>query len=599
MRGLEQKTVEEVGQLALLGHATTVDDLERVRVDLRVRVAVLGDTERRNFAESVTAALVVRYWTAMCERHQAEMPVQCPPVKPSEFPMPEVNEYARLCAELPVTAALYQIGEFYTRLLPEAYRSKNGVFYTPPELVERTLDLLELEGADWSKARVFDPACGGAAFAAFVAIRMLRSNRSKSADDRISDIQKRLVGMELDRFSGWLSAVFLEAVCLPLLKATGRRLDGVVHVGDTLKVSPADLGLFDIVVGNPPYGKTRLEPADRLRFQGSLFGHANLYGLFMHTAVVLTRPGGLIGLVTPTSYLGGEYFKNLRDFLQRSAPPSRLSFVSDREHVFSDVLQETQLSVFRRGQSTSTKKRTHLECIQPRPDRPPVITDLGSLPPLDSNGGPWILPRSRQQSDLVRRLNSMPTRLADYGYRVATGQLVWNRHKDQFCDVAEYGTIPVLWAECVRADGTFAFSASSRSHKPFIRLTDAQSFLMNQEPCVLVQRTTSKEQTKRLIAAKVPKSFIARHSGYAVENHVNMVIPLQGKPAVSLATLAAVLNSWAVDQAFRCISGSVAVSAYELENMPLPSVDMLNLRLKGKSAGQIEATLETLYSTDD
>jgi adenine-specific DNA-methyltransferase len=39
---------------------------------------------------------------------------------------------------------------------------------------------------------------------------------------------------------------------------------------------------------------------------------------------------------------------------------------------------------------------------------------------------------------------------------------------------------------------------------------------------------------------------------------------------VTPEVLAAFLNSSIADQAFRCLSGSVAVSAYELEALPLP-----------------------------
>ena len=49
-----------------------------------------------------------------------------------------------------------------------------------------------------------------------------------------------------------------------------------------------------------------------------------------------------------------------------------------------------------------------------------------------------------------------------------------------------------------------------------------------------------------------------------------MLLPLDGKPAVSPALLAALLNIDIADQAFRCLSGSVAVSAYEMEALPLP-----------------------------
>ena len=40
---------------------------------------------------------------------------------------------------------------------------------------------------------------------------------------------------------------------------------------------------------------------------------------------------------------------------------------------------------------------------------------------------------------------------------------------------------------------------------------------------------------------------------------------------MSPAAVAELLNSEVVDQLFRCLNGSVAVSAYELEALPLPS----------------------------
>lgn len=55
-----------------------------------------------------------------------------------------------------------------------------------------------------------------------------------------------------------------------------------------------------------------------------------------------------------------------------------------------------------------------------------------------------------------------------------------------------------------------------------------------------------------------------------VENHLNMVKSVDGHAGVSPTVLAAVLNSDVVDQLFRCINGSVAVSAYELKALPLP-----------------------------
>lgn len=68
-----------------------------------------------------------------------------------------------------------------------------------------------------------------------------------------------------------------------------------------------------------------------------------------------------------------------------------------------------------------------------------------------------------------------------------------------------------------------------------------------------------------------------------------MVRPLHSPPVVRPAALAAFLNSAIVDQAFRCLSGSVAVSAYELEALPLPPPDAL---------GDLSAAVATAASRD-
>jgi adenine-specific DNA-methyltransferase len=114
--------------------------------------------------------------------------------------------------------------------------------------------------------------------------------------------------------------------------------------------------------------------------------------------------------------------------------------------------------------------------------------------------------------------------------------------------------------------------------------------------------TTAKEQDRRLIAAELPESFVVTHGGVIIENHLNM-IRAPAKPAVAPAVIAAVLNSNAADAAFRCISGSVAVSAFELEAMPLPSPATMRkiARLLKQRAlvTEVETAIATAYGIAD
>ena len=85
-----------------------------------------------------------------------------------------------------------------------------------------------------------------------------------------------------------------------------------------------------------------------------------------------------------------------------------------------------------------------------------------------------------------------------------------------------------------------------------------------------------------------------------VENHLNMVYSASTKPRLALRTLATLLNSATLDQAFRCINGSVAVSAYELNSLPLPNAEQMRLLqelvLSGGASSDIEQLIASFYS---
>jgi adenine-specific DNA-methyltransferase len=420
-------------------------------------------------------------------------------------------------------------------------------------------------GIDWSICRVLDPACGGGAFLAPVAAKLL-SERSLSAREFVQDIGRRLRGFEIDPFAAWASQIFLEATLMEVCREAGERLPVVVEVCNSL-LKDFEAAAYDLVIGNPPYGRVTLSEEVRGRYRRSLYGHANLYGLFTDLAVHLTRPGGVIAYVTPTSFLAGEYFKALRALLQAEAPPDGIDFISVREGVFEDALQEALLATYRRGRAWARPKAN---VISPVTYDKAVVEFSGRFDLPSTPGGPWLAPRTADGEALIGVLRNFEHRLRDYGYEVSTGPLVWNRHKSQLVSERGKGTLPLIWAESVGADGVFAFRAEKKNHRPYFKPRKGDEWLISTEPCILLQRTTAKEQSRRLIAAELPPTFLSDHGAVVIENHLNMLKPIHGATCVPPHVLTAFLNSEAVDRAFRCISGSVAVSAYELEALPLP-----------------------------
>ncbi|HYH23593.1 MAG TPA: N-6 DNA methylase [Azospirillum sp.] len=546
--------------------------------------------------------VVEHYWDMLA-------PDLARPVRPARAGRAQVGkteqrvaaDIAARAAEMPPLDAGYAIGTIYTAMLPENHRGDFGVFYTPPALTERLLDQAEAAGVDWRTARVLDPACGGGAFLAPVAARMAAARTGAPAEEILAHVEAHLSGIDIDPLGAWMSQVFVEMVLLDAARAAGRRLARLVEVRDSLAIDDSEIaerGGYDLVVGNPPYGRITLDKEVRVRWARSLYGHANVYGLFTDLAVRLVRPGGVIAYVTPAGFLGGEYFKNLRKLLGERAPPVSLDFVDARKGVFADVLQEALLAVYR-----AAAPRIAVSFLAARETGDVAVTAGGGFSVPADPSGPWLLPRHARQVELAHRLRAMTGRLADIGYEVSTGPLVWNRHKPKLHDRKVRGAVPLIWAECVAADGSgrFAFKAVTRNHKAWFVPGPADEPNIVRTACVLVQRTTALEQARRLIAAELPQGFIDEHGGaVSVENHLNMVKPMRGRtPLISAQALAALLNSEAMDQAFRCINGTPAVSAYEIEATPLPAAEELRTldRLIARRAGKaaIEKRIWEMY----
>ncbi len=552
------------------------------------------------YARALTYRVVRTWWRIITSRENVAEPVRelfhgIELVGLADSDTEAADELAQACATLPPDAGAYQIGLAYTRALPKEHRAAHGVYYTPPSLAQRLIDQATTAGVDWATARVLDPACGGGAFLAPVAQRILAELRDCSPRILVKNIAARLQGFEIDPFGAWLSQVALDAVFLPLIKETGKRLPVVVTVCDSLRENPL-LEEFDLVIGNPPYGRTRLDPPTRLLYQRSLYGHANLYGLFTDLALRHTRHGGVIAFVTPASFLAGEYFKRLRALLACEAPLTAIDFIAARKGVFESVLQETVLATYRRGARSGRIKvheisSSHAETL--------TIEKAGSTELPADRSEPWLLPRQSQEVSLVARLTKLRCRLVDWGYAVSTGPLVWNRYKDQLAIRPGAKRFPLVWAESVTSDGKFVWRANKKNHAPYFEVRRGDDWLLTNSVCVLVQRTTAKEQNRRLIAAALPSSFAFRHGAVVIENHLNMVRPIVKRPPVSVEVLAEFLNSGVADRVFRCVSGSVAVSAYELESLPLPEPEQMaeldRLFRNGAPPDRIKFACERLY----
>nr|BFE75034.1 hypothetical protein GCM10020092_083350 [Actinoplanes digitatis] len=315
----------------------------------------------------------------------------------------------------------------------------------------------------------------------------------------------------------------------------------------------------------------RLAEKDRATWAHVLAGHANRYQLFLAAAVDHAADAGTVAALIPAGWIGGKYFQLLRKHLASKAPLRQVSYIADRSGVFSTgVLQETVLAVFRRGEAGD------VACEQVTMNGTVKSAAIGHGTIPTDTSLPWLLPRSQDDNALVAAAGGMTKRLKDYHWKVSTGPLVWNRHKDQLSAEPRRRSVKIVWAADL--DGGKLHQDPLRDKMRWVEMrhdADERTLVLRQ-PAVLVQRTTAPEQNRRLVATALDAAELEQWGGrVSVENHVNVLRCGTEDSVLTPRLLTALLDSAAVDRLYRCLTGSVAVSAYELSALPLPDAELL------------------------
>lgn len=218
--------------------------------------------------------------------------------------------------------------------------------------------------------KVLDPACGSGAFLVYVFSYLLAENRRVDdilggglysydefvrniLSDNIFGVDVNEESVEITKLSLWL-ATAQKGKKLTALDATIRHGNSLVDdpavVGDSAFVWEEQFpevmknGGFDVVVGNPPYVRSRDNVLDEIddyvrSHYETVQEKVNLYLLFMERALQLVKDGGWFGFVVPNSWLGMESAHKTRELLLEKT--SLHSFVNLVGESFPKINVET------------------------------------------------------------------------------------------------------------------------------------------------------------------------------------------------------------------------------------------------------------------
>lgn len=115
---------------------------------------------------------------------------------------------------------------------------------------------------------------------------------------------------------------------------------------------------FDVVIGNPPYGRLKqiIEDKKEKDFMSKVYGklysyqvgNLNQYKLFLERSYFLVGKGGYFSMIFPSSFLGENDSKELRKLFFEKAMVKKILEFPERARVFEGITQAVTILVYKK-----------------------------------------------------------------------------------------------------------------------------------------------------------------------------------------------------------------------------------------------------------
>lgn len=231
------------------------------------------------------------------------------------------------------------VGDAFEVFIGPALRGTEGQFFTPRNVVRLLVEMLDPRPGE----RIIDPACGSGGFLIMALEHMWQHLEEEGRKKGWSEVQvdRRKRDVANKSFRGFDKDSFLAKVTKAYMAIMGDGRGGVFcentlyrpedwsrHAQDAV-----ELGVFDVVLTNPPFGsKIRIKGAQVLgqydlahkwkRAKGgepeptsTLQSDSPPQLLFLERCLQLLKPGGRLGIVLPESILGNPSYAHVLRWL--------------------------------------------------------------------------------------------------------------------------------------------------------------------------------------------------------------------------------------------------------------------------------------------
>lgn len=327
---------------------------------------------------------------------------------------------------------------------------------------------------------------------------------------------------------------------------------------------------YDIIICNPPTDLIEKGSGEANRVGGVTQLKINSAFLFAKMAARHLEDGGRLVIMLPTIVASAS---SLTAYRREMAEALAL----DKIHLFVGKQKNTSRAV-------PLKKSLILsygKCPRPLTITVTTSTDWGTpdhtvmLPPLDysfivdEKDGSLTLPKSVEDTNIVKLISSQPETLESLGLRISTGLVIDSKCEKLLFDEPVDGTVPVIRAGALSC-GQVRFARQGK--KQYIAAVNP-ALVQKNKNMVLIKRVPAASDTRFVTSAIYMANQLPAYKYISTHNKINFIDTV-AKDAEMCPRLVfglfALLNSTIYDRYLSIVSKSKQINAKEMRSLPLP-----------------------------
>ena len=347
---------------------------------------------------------------------------------------------------------------------------------------------------------------------------------------------------------------------------------------------------YDIIICNPPtefYGKYSEEA---LTAGGVSLVKINAAFLFAKMAAKHLEEDGRLVIILPITYATAAELSTLRKEMAKSLSINRIHlFIGKQKNLKRAVpLKKNFIISYEKGEKSGSVQIT-------------TSTDAGksitSLPPLpydfvvDPENGMLTLPKSVEDTNIVRYISDFPETLSSLGLKMSTGLVIDSKCEGLLFTDPIIGSVPLIRPATMQNGGiTFPMPIKKQYIAPV-----NPALIQKNKNLIIVKRIPAKSDERFVNCSIYLASQLPAYKYISTHNKINFIDTVD-KNSEICARLAfglfAILNSTIYDRYISIVSKSKQINSKEMKKLPLPPrniIENIGMRLMAMRQTSVKA----------